>query len=185
MGIDGVPVQEALSRLEKAWGRRQAVRFPTPEEFEAYQGPRSCAGRAGLIEVQDFIDFGPLLKWRSENNAKLKTPMTVSAALMWRLGKHERFKDLCIGTTVEVPAKDGLPKGVGIVVVRPADYFSRTDGLAEYVRDFNKQLDLTRERNSTGCKTLDAAAFIPVRMEAALFAAGSLSRDSGRLGAWD
>lgn len=167
-GIDGVPVQEVLSRLEAAWHRRGPVIFPTPEAFAAYQGPRSCAGRAGLLEMQDFIDFSPLLKWRSKTNATLPAPLTVSAALMWCLARNKAFDGLCMGTTVEVPAKDGLASGVGIVVVKPADYFGKNTGLTDYARDFNRQLELTRKRTSDGCKTLDAAAFIPLKMEAAL-----------------
>ena len=86
----------------------------------------------------------------------MSEPMTVAAAVIWCLTNTPAFPDIRIGSTVEMPAVDALGRGVGIVVARPADYFGRKDGLARYVREFNRQLALTRRRVSGGCKTLDA-----------------------------
>jgi len=165
VGADGVPTQEMLSRLEQAWGASEPVVFPGRDEFEPYTRARPSPNRAGTVEVQTFIDFGPLLAWRKRQNETLAEPMTLSAAMLWWLARNERFSRLYLGTTVEVPEVDGLGRGAGVVVVRPADYFDRTDGLGQYVRDFNRQLALTRERKSEGCKTLDAAAYLPARLE--------------------
>ncbi len=90
--------------------------------------------------------------------------MTFSAAIMWWLARHDTFSQLHLGTTVELPALDGIGSGVSMVVIRPADYFHRANGLARYVGDFNRELELTRRRKSAGCKTLDAAAFLPPKL---------------------
>ena len=34
----------------------------------------------------------------------------------------------------------------------------------QYVRDFNRQLALTRQRSSAGCRSLDALALVPPRL---------------------
>jgi hypothetical protein len=168
IGIDGVPLQDIVSRLESAWGTNGQVLYPTPEEFAPFTGPRECAGRAGMAEIQAFIDFTPLLAWRQRENARLAQPMTITAAILWRLARHPAFASTFIGTTVEVPAVDGLGRGVGVVVVRPANYANRRDGLAHFVLDFNRQISLTKQRRSAGCQTLDAAARIPAPLATAL-----------------
>jgi hypothetical protein len=165
VGIDGVPVQDMLSRLEAAWGLRGEVVYPTPQAFAPVGVARKCGGRDDVIELQAFVDFNPLLAWRKRQNAGLPEAMTVSAAILWCLGRHEVFSGLYLGTTVEVPATERFGRGVGIVVVRPLDYFRRQNGMGEYVRDFNRQLDQTRRRTSGSFKTLDAAALIPARLE--------------------
>ncbi len=161
---DGVPVQELLSRLQSAWGG-DAV-YPSPAEFAPFERPRTVEGRPELCIIQAFVDFAPLLAWRKRENARLPEPMTVSAAMLWcfaqTLGDHP------IGTTVEVAPAHGLDRGVGVVVTRPEDYPAHADGLSRYVRDFNRDLELTRLRASASCKTLDAAAFLPAKLELAL-----------------
>ncbi len=65
VAADGVPVQEMLSRLEKAWGVGKPLVVPAGEEFEPHTAPRPSPGRAGTAEVQTFIKFDRLLAWRS------------------------------------------------------------------------------------------------------------------------
>ncbi len=168
VGIDGVAVQEMLSRLEAAWGIAEDVVYPTPDSFVPHAELRPCAGREGLAQVQAFMDFGPLLEWRKTENARLPEAMTLSAAILWCLARQPAFAGICMGTTVDVPPIDGLGRGVGVVVVRPADYRQRKDGLVQYVQDFNRQLELTRRRASESCSTLDAAALIPPGLAARL-----------------
>ena len=158
VGADGVPVQEMLSRLETQWGFAESVVFPTSAEFAACHVLRR---QEGVCEVQTFIDFKPLLEWRKCQNQRLTDPMTLSAAMLWRLGSHPAFESLQLGTTVEVEAVGGLGRGVGVVVVRPADYMGRADGLSEYVRVFNRTVSLTKARSTAACHTLDAAARLP------------------------
>ncbi len=168
VGIDGVPVQEMLSRLEAAWGLRGQVIYPTPQAFAPHITPRKCPGRDELIELQAFLDFNPLLDWRKRQNAQLSEPMTVSAAILWCLAWREPFSRLYMGTTVELSQTNEFGRGVGIVVVYPRDYVSRPNGMNDYVRDFNQQLDQTRRRASSSIKTLDAAALIPPKLETEL-----------------
>jgi hypothetical protein len=168
IGIDGMLAQEIVSRLEAAWGLAEPLIYPTPEQFAPHSIARDSLGSDGIVELQAFLDFSPLLAWRKTENARQPEPMTLSAALIWCLARHPTFADLHVGTTVDVPATDELPRGVGIVVIRPADYFKRDDGLRRYVRDFNRQLDLTRRRVSTACKTLDAVALLKPKLASAV-----------------
>jgi hypothetical protein len=168
IGMDGVPAQEILARLEAAWGLSENVVYPTPQVFSNHCGPRPCCGRDELVEMQVFIDFAPLLHWRKTENARLPQPMTLAAAIMWCLARHPAFADLRIGTTVELPAAGSIGRGVGVLVIRPADYFHRQDGLTHYVREFNRQLELTRRRSSSGYKALEAAALMPPTLSTTL-----------------
>jgi hypothetical protein len=113
--------------------------------------------------VQTFIDFAPLLAWRRRENARLPEPMTVCSALLWSLARHEALAGLHMGTTADVAAIRGMPRGVGLVVLRPADYFKRPDGLPQYVRDFNVELALTRQRASAGWTAVDETGLLPTR----------------------
>src|ERR1043165_8898830 len=157
VAADGVPVQDMLGRLEATFGVAELVEYPAPSEV--IDGGESDLD-SELAEAQVFVDFGPLLAWRKKENSRISEPMTVSAAMVWRLGNHPAFAPLHIGSTVEVEALDGLKQGVGVVVMRPADYRAPR-GLSDYVRDFNARIRLTRGRASTSCKTLDAAAHLP------------------------
>jgi hypothetical protein len=171
VGTDGVPAQEILSHLEEEWGTKEPVAYPTPESFAPFTKPRPLPGRPELCEIQTFIEFAPLLAWRKRENARLPastTPMTLSAAMLWCLARHNALSKHPIGTTVEVAPALGQDRGVGVVVIRPADYFDRKDGLARYVADFNREMARTRLRVSTACKTLDAAALVPPTLAEAL-----------------
>lgn len=168
VGADGVPIQDILTRLEEEWGTRGDFQYPTHEEFDGFSSPRPLGGQGALAQVHTFIDFGRLLRWRREINATLAEPMTLSAAVLWALSRHPLFRDLTMGTTVDVAPTRACGRGVGVVVVRPADFAGRPGGIAAYVREFNESLRRTRERTSKACKTLDAAAGIPARHAARL-----------------
>lgn len=167
VGTDGVPVQEALSRLEMEWGTND-VAYPSPHDFAPLATPRPAPGRPHHAQLQSFVDFGPLLAWRKQENAHLPEPMTFSAAVLWWLAQQPPLEGRYMGTTVEVAATSSLPRGVGVVVTRPSEFLRRPDGLARYVHDFNAQMDRTRRRASSSCKALDAAVLLPARSAEAL-----------------
>jgi hypothetical protein len=164
VGGDGVPTQEVMTRLQGSFGFSEGFRYPSPGVFEPCSTPRPCPGRPELAEVSAFIDFAPLQAWRRRENARLPEPMTVCAAILWCLARHDSFAGLHMGTTAHVPAIGGMGRGVGLIVVRPADYFVRSDGLLEYVRDFNRELALSRRRASAGWKAIDETALLPTRL---------------------
>lgn len=170
VATDGVPMQEMISRLESQWGTVGPVVFPTPEEFAPHVRPRSCpsATRGDLCEMQTFVDFSPLLAWRKRMNATLSEPMPISAALKWALASQAELAKVIIGSTVDVPALKHLGRGVGVVVIRAGDYPRNAAGLAAYVREFNRQIELTRTRRNGGAKTLDACAHVPPRLASTL-----------------
>jgi hypothetical protein len=160
-----------LSRLEAAWGT-VPVAFPAPSDFQACSIIQPITGRPDHGILQAFVDFSPLLSWRKRENERLAEPMTFSAAVLWRLAQQPALAGRHMGTTVEVAPTKGLGRGVGVVVVRPADYLGQRNGLARYVRDFNAHVDRTRRRASASCKTLDAAALAPARLAEALIRFG-------------
>lgn len=165
---DGVPAQDLVSRLEQAWGTREQVLFPSPEEFIPFAIPRPSPGREGLAELHTFVDLSGLLAWRKRVNATLPQPLTVSAALSWHLAAHAHFAHHQIASTVEVAPTHALPAGVGLVIVKPADYINAPNGLARFARDFNTQIERNRIRASSGCTILDAAAFLSPKRESQL-----------------
>ena len=160
VGADGAPVQEMMNRLESAWGGSQVI-YPTPAQFAPYEFVRDCACRPKLGLVQAFVDFEPLLAWRKRENARLPEVMTVSAAVLWWLARHERFRTRRMATMVDIPETSELGRGVAAVVLRPGDFFDRPDALAMYVRRFNREVERSRRRVAKGCRMLDAAAFVP------------------------
>ncbi len=168
VGIDGVPSQEILSRVERTWHAAPGLTFPTPESFAPFTAPRPTPGRTGIVEVQAFLDFAPLLAWRKQQNATIPEPLALAAAILWRLSRHPRFASLRLATTVELPATAALPRAVGVVVVQPSRYADTPTGLARYARDFNRHLQSTRGRTSSGGLTLDAAAYLPASLERSL-----------------
>jgi hypothetical protein len=168
VGADGVPIQEMLSRLESAWGSAGDVVYPTFAEFAPVARVRPLPDRPGLGETQAFIDFSPLLTWRKRENARLAEPLTVGAALLWCLARHDAFRGLHMGTTVEVAPSGGIGRGVGVVVTRPSDLFQSLGGLAVYAAGFNREMERTRKRRTSACATLDAAALIPAHRAKAL-----------------
>lgn len=164
VAADGAPMQEVLSALESAWGTAEQVVYPSPEEFQPCIEPRPLPSRPGLAEIQFFARFDRLLAWRRLENQRLPQPMTLAAAILWRLSHAPEFQGLHFGTTVDVEPREGLARAVGVVVVRPAEFAHRADGLSRYVTAFNRSLELARRRESSAVKTIDGAAFIPASM---------------------
>jgi hypothetical protein len=177
VGTDGAPVQEMLTRLEQAWGTEH-VRYPSPNEFGHVFRE---APVAGLVDVQAFVDMSPLLAWRKRVNAAMTEQLTVVGALMWWLGRQEKFHDRFIGSTAEIEPNSGLGRGVGIVVMRPSEYFGRPQGLASFAREISRQVSEARMRRSASSRTLDAAAYVPAGCARALLRQ-ALERDPRAFG---
>ncbi len=164
VGLDGVLAQELLTKLEQELGKEEVL-FPSHQQFQPFANSRSVEGRASAIELQTFVDLGPLMSWRSRQIAQLRENMTVSAAVLWWLAMHPSFRSLRMGTTVDLAASGNHGRGVGVVVVRPGDFTHKPNGVATFVRHFNRKLEQTRQRRSDAIKTLNAAAAIPAHLE--------------------
>jgi hypothetical protein len=167
---DGVPAQELVSRLEQALGTGEQVLYPEPDQFTPRCEPMADA--PGVAQLQCFLDFAPLLAWRKDVNARIGEPLTLSAALTWRMGQLPEFRDVHFGSTVEsvhTPGPRGLPRGVGVVVARPGDFVrghaSQDAALAAFAREINRRVDAARTRSSGAARTLDAAACLPPALE--------------------
>lgn len=171
VATDGVPAQAMFTRLEQQWGTRP-VAYPAPDGCAPLETPRKCPGREDAWESFTFMDFAPLLTWRREVNARLPEPMTVSAALLWKLGRVNALSRTFMGTTAEMGAANGLPPGVGVIVVRPGVHTPNDKGLARFIRAFNRELEATRRRASQRCQTLDAAAHLSSGLARSLLRSG-------------
>jgi hypothetical protein len=164
VGLDGVLAQQLLTKFEAESDRDEVV-FPRHEQFVSKFSPKVVEGRASAIELQTFIDLTPLLEWRRLQNKKLGENMTFSAAILWCLAKHDSFRKLRMGTTVDLAPTDECGRGVGVVVITPNDFMKKPNGLAKFVKAFNRQLEQTRQRTSEAMKVLNAAAAIPAQYE--------------------
>jgi hypothetical protein len=164
VGLDGVLAQQLLTKLESELGKVEVL-YPSFHQFQAVAVPRIVEGRPSAIEIQLFVDLRPLMEWRRRQSLQLRENMTLSAAVLWWLAMHDSFRALNMGTTVDLAADGNSGRGVGVVVIRPGDFINKPDGLARFVRTFNRQLERTRQRQSDSVKTLNAAAAIPARLE--------------------
>lgn len=170
-GADGTPVQDMLTRLERDWGVPEPVAFPSPEEFAALAVPMSCASagkRRDVWQLQDFVDFTPLVALREDLNvrlaARLKGPITLGSLILWGLAHHPRFAGVIGAGTVEVPAETRQERSVNFVFIRPTDFIQaddRTEGFVRFVCEFNQVMFDTRDRCSVFYRAGAAAAALP------------------------
>lgn len=159
-GADGVPMQELASALERAWGT-DPVEFP--DDAAPRVGPRPCflPGEREVYESLTFVDFAPLLALRKRLNTQLPEGITVAALLLWRLSHEPEFDGMKAASTVDVAASQRFERGVDLVVVRPADFPDTPDGLAAYVREFNRLVTAGRSRTSPVQEATRTAELLP------------------------
>lgn len=140
-GIDGMALQEILSRLERAWGAEEA-RFPTPDEFA--DEPRGChrPGEREVYETVSFHDFGELLALRKRLTAEHGVTIPLACLLLWLLGREPEFAGVKFSSTVDVPAAGTAERDVDLIALRPADFAD----LPSYARAFSAAIDASRVR---------------------------------------
>jgi hypothetical protein len=170
VGLDGVPLQELITRLERAWGRSHAVIFPHPQGAGAFVGPHVCSapGERRVDHALAFVDFSPVVALRRHLNARLRAAIggevTFGALLAWLLNREPEFAGVRIASTVDVAASDGYDRDVDVVVLRPAD-FARGDGpwdgLVDYAREFNRLIAAARTRTSPIRRGMQTAGLLP------------------------
>ncbi len=170
VGLDGVPLQDLMSNLERAWGIAETVTYPAPDERGAFLPPRRCSpeGERAIEEVLDFVDLTPVHALRPTLNAKyaseMKEPATVGAVLAWLIALEPEFSGVKIASTVDVRASRGYDRDVDVVPLRPADYAREGDewaGFPAFANEFNRLIALSRERESPLRKSLQTAALLP------------------------
>ena len=163
---DGAAMQEMLTRLGRALGKRGTTMFPTPQQWRMHATPRPwhLDGDRPIEHVLDFLDFAPLLEWRRQANergaARGVAPATVGAALVWQLSRHPSFRGTKFAVTVDVPATPGELRCVDLVVTRPAAFGEEFDA---YVDDFNAQVEACRARTSATRRVMQTMALLSPR----------------------
>ena len=71
VGLDGVPLQDLLDRLERAWGAGDIVAFPPPAPGRAFIDPHAChvPGEREVDQLVTFVDLSPVFALREDLNA--------------------------------------------------------------------------------------------------------------------
>jgi hypothetical protein len=155
--VDGVPMQEMLSRLQRAWGEAEDVTYPAPGESPRSR-PWHLPGERPIHHLSDFLDFAPLLAAR--RNPETPARPAVAALLLWHLAKQDGFRDKRFASTVDVPPAGDEPRCVDFVVIRPADFAD----LPSFSREFDRQVEACRTRRSATRAAMQTLALLPPRL---------------------
>jgi hypothetical protein len=185
VGLDGVPLQELLSGLEREWGS-DSPDFPAPDIDQPFMLPRVCSveGERVVDETLSFVDFSPVIELRRAVNARfadrLRAPATFGAILAWVLEAEPEFADVRIASTVDVAASNGYDRDVDVVPLRPADFAAgpdRWNGLIEFANEFNRLIALSRERRSPLREGMSTAGLLPPAVHAHVVRANPAALD--------
>jgi len=186
VGLDGVPLQDLLNRLERHWGVVEATAFPEAARGSAYHGPESChaTGERRVDHLITFVDLSPIVALRRQLNLRHASQtggeITLGAVLGWLLSQEREFHGVRIASTVDVRASSRYERDVDVVSLRAADYGSSEDpwsGFVEYAREFNRLIAAARVRTSPVRRGMQTAGLIPPWAHATLVRADPASLD--------
>ena len=167
VAADGVPIQEIITRLEKAWGLLNPPRFPADNPA---QEPRAISVQPSpqdrpLCEAVDFINFAPLLAWREAVNKRhrdrIGAPAPIVCALTWQLARQPEFAGRKFSTTADVPPDSQHARAVAMVGIRPADFSPDDDGFVAFTRNYLQLLEKARTRSTPGWLLTRQLALLP------------------------
>jgi hypothetical protein len=170
VGLDGVPLQDLLNRLERAWGTGEAVTFPPATSGQAFVGPHSChaPGERAVDLLVTFVDLSPVLALRRRLNAHFAAgiggDVTFNALMAWLLTQEPEFTGVRVASTVDVAASGGYERDVDVVPLRPADYATGAGpwgGFVEFAREFNRLIAASRARTSPLRVGMQTAGLLP------------------------
>jgi hypothetical protein len=186
VGLDGVPLQDLLGRLERSWGTGEMVAFPSPAPGRAFIEPHPChaPGERAVDQLVTFVDLSPLFALREDLNARYSSAVggqvTFGALIAWLLSQEPEFAGVRIASTVDVAASSGYERDVDVVSLRAADFATGEGpwgGLVEYAREFNRQIAAARTRTSPVRIGMQTAGLIPAWAHAAVVRANPASLD--------
>lgn len=186
VGLDGVPLQDLLGRLERAWGCAEAVEFPPATGARPFAAPQPCHApcERPVDQLITFVDLSPLLTLRRVLNARysgaIGGEVTVGALIAWLLAHEPEFRGVRIASTVDVAASAGYERDVDVVSLRPADYSQGEgpwSGFPEFAREFNRQIEAARSRTSPVRIGMQTAGLLPAWAHAAVVRANPRSLD--------
>jgi hypothetical protein len=170
VGLDGVPLQELVSELERAWGTTEPVVFPAADDDRPFMDARVCSvpGERDVHEMLAFVDFSPVFALREVLNERYAGaaggPITFGALLAWLLSREPEFAGVRIASTVDVAASAGYDRDVDVVPLRPADFAKGEgpwDGFADFSREFNRLIAESRARTSPLRRQMQTAGLLP------------------------
>lgn len=170
VGLDGVPLQDMLNRLERTWGTGQSPVFPDAAIGGPFTGPEPChgPGERPVHQLVTFVDLSPVVRLRRQLNAEhagaIGGDVTLGALLAWLLTLEPEFHGVRVASTVDVSASSGYQRDVDVVSLRPDDYRPNRvgwTGLVEFAREFNRILAAARERRSPVRAGMQTAGLIP------------------------
>ncbi len=186
VGLDGVPLQDLLERLERAWGISERVLFPPVGDTRALTEPAAChvPGEREVDQVVAFVDLSPILDLRARLNARYREavggPVTFGALFAWLLGQEREFAGLRIASTVDVAASGGYERDVDVVSLRPADFAGGAgpwDGFVAFAREFNRLVAAARTRTSPVRAGMQTSGLLPAWVHAAVVRANPAALD--------
>jgi hypothetical protein len=175
VGLDGVPLQELVSGLERAWGVTERVLFPAPGLDRPFMTARVCSvpGEREVREMLAFVDFSPVFALRRVLNERYSDQVggavTFGALLAWLLTMEPELGGVRVASTVDVPESGGYHRDVDVVPLRPADFATGTGpwgGFVEFAREFNRLIVLSRARTSPLRRSMQAAGLLPAWVHA-------------------
>jgi len=186
VGLDGVPLQDLLDRLEHAWGTREAVTFPPPAPGRAFIDPHAChaPGEREVDQLVTFVDLSPVFALREDLNARharaIGGQVTFGTLIAWLISQEPEFAGVRIASTVDVPASSGYERDVDVVSLRAADFATGEGswgGFIEYAREFNRLIAAARGRTSPVRAGMQTAGLIPAWAHAAVVRANPAALD--------
>jgi hypothetical protein len=186
VGLDGVPLQDLLDRLERAWGAGDIVAFPPPAPGRAFIDPHAChvPGEREVDQLVTFVDLSPVFALREDLNARyadaIGGPVTFGTLIAWLLSQEPEFTGVRIASTVDVAASAGYERDVDVVSLRAADFATGEGpwgGFVEYAREFNRLIAAARARTSPVRVGMQTAGLIPAWAHAAVVRANPASLD--------
>ena len=187
VGLDGVPLQELLDRLERTLGRPATAspfRRRLPAARSSSRIPAMRLASVPVDQLVTFVDLSPVFALRADLNARhagaIDGHVTFGTLIAWLLSQEPEFAGVRIASTVDVAASSGYERDVDVVSLRAADFATGEgpwDGFVEYVREFNRLIAAARARTSPVRVGMQTAGLIPAWAHAAVVRANPASLD--------
>ena len=186
VGLDGVPLQDLLDRLERAWGTKPTA-FPPASVGAPFIAAHPChaPGERAVDLLTTFVDMAPVIALRRELNAKYSRDIggevTVGALIAWLLSQEPEFAGVRIASTIDVAASGGYERDVDVVSLRPDDFAKGAapwDGFVEFAREFNRMIVLSRSRTSPVRVGMQTAGLLPAWAHSAVVRSNPAALDA-------